>query len=150
MTEIHKAANCAALQVSLIYHLSDVCWWACSLGFTQSGEHAPQFSGLTKLPIVAKANWHSLTQTGTITIDRLLSSHLKNMLLMGDMKSLSVGCKSSIVGWGGGNYTTQAFTGESYLAIWPWPGPLLLISFGSIHYLAAELSVNATAHCLVG
>lgn len=85
-----------------------------------------------------------------MTIDRLLSSHLKNMLLMGDMKSLSVGYKSSIVGWGGGNYTTQADTEESYLAIWPWPGPGVLISFGSIHYLAAELSVNATAHCLLG
>lgn len=114
-------------------------------------QHAPQFSVLTKLPIIAKANWHSLTQIRTITIDRLLSSRLKNMLLMGDMKSLSVGYKSCIVGWGGGgNYTTQAYTEESYLAIWPWPGPLLLISFGCIHYLSAELSVNAPAHCLAG
>lgn len=54
---------------------------------------------------------------------------------MGDMKSLSVGYKSSIVGWCGGNYTTQAYTEESYLTIWPWPGPLRLISFGCIHYL---------------
>lgn len=55
---------------------------------------------------------------------------------MRDMKSLSVGHKGGIVGWRGGNYTTQARTEESYLAIWPWPGPLPLISFGCINYLA--------------
>lgn len=42
------------------------------------------FNTFTKLSIIFKANWHSLTQTHTITIDRLLSSHLKNMLLMGE------------------------------------------------------------------
>lgn len=69
---------------------------------------------------------------------------------MGDMKSLSVGYKSGIAGWCGGNYTTEAYTEESSLAIWPWLGPLLLISFGCNNYLAAELSVNAAAHYLAG
>lgn len=55
---------------------------------------------------------------------------------MRDMKSLSVGYKGSIVEWRGGNYTTQSRSEESYLAMWPWPGPLPLISFGCINYLA--------------
>lgn len=49
------------------------------------------------------------------------------------MKSLSVGHKGGIVVWPGGNYATQTHSEGSYLAIWPWPGPLLLISFGCIN-----------------
>lgn len=58
------------------------------------------FNTLTKLSITAKANWQPLTQTQTIPIDRLLSSHLKNMLLMGE--------------WGTWNH----FQGDIKAALW--------------------------------
>ncbi len=73
------------LQVLLIQCLSvHHLLVGCSLRFTASKRTCACFNTFTKLPIIFKANWHSLTQTRTITIDRLLSSHLKNTLLMGE------------------------------------------------------------------
>lgn len=88
-----KAKHWRLLKVSIITTTGFTHWMSISLSLDVGGLQ-PQihcidwtcahFNTFTELSIIFKANWHSLTQTHTITIDRLLSSHLKNMLLMGE------------------------------------------------------------------